>query len=89
MLGLGRALGETIAVLLVLSASGGITINLISRSNTPTIPSNIAAQFPEATGIAVNTLVATGLVLFVITFAVNFLARAILARRAEFDGASG
>ena len=89
MLGLGRALGETIAVLLVLSASGGITFNLISQSNPPTIPSNIAAQFAEATGLAVNTLVATGLVLFLITFAVNFAARAVLARRAEFDGASG
>ena len=89
MLGLGRALGETIAVLLVLSASGGITFNLIGRGNPPTIPSNIAAQFPEATGLTVNTLIATGLVLFVITFAVNFAARAVLARRAEFDGASG
>ncbi len=89
MLGLGRALGETIAVLLVLSASGGITFNLISQANPPTIPSNIAGQFPEATGLTVNTLVATGLVLFVVTFAVNFAARAVLARRAEFDGASG
>jgi hypothetical protein len=50
MLGLGRALGETIAVLLVLSASGGISLNLIGQANPPTIPSNIAAQFPEATG---------------------------------------
>ena len=89
MLGLGRALGETIAVLLVLSASGGITFNLIGRGNPPTIPSNIAAQFPDASGITVNTLIATGLVLFVITFAVNFAARAVLARRAEFDGAAG
>ncbi len=89
MLGLGRALGETIAVLLVLSASGGISFNLISQANPPTIPSNIAAQFPEATGLTVNTLIATGLVLFVLTFAVNFAARAVIARRAEFDGASG
>jgi phosphate transport system permease protein len=89
MLGLGRALGETIAVLLVLSASGGITFNLIGRENPTTIPANIAAQFPEATGITVNLLIATGLVLFVLTFAVNFIARAILARRAEFDGAAG
>ncbi len=89
MLGLGRALGETIAVLLVLSASGGVSFNLISRDNPTTIPANIAAQFPEATGISVNVLIATGLVLFVITFAVNFLARSLLARRAEFDGASG
>ncbi len=89
MLGLGRALGETIAVLLVLSASGGISANLIGQANPPTIPSNIAAQFPEATGLTVNLLVATGLVLFVLTFVINFAARAVVARRAEFDGAAG
>ena len=90
MLGLGRALGETIAVLLVLSASGGlISFNLISRANSATIPSNIAAQFPDSTGLDINTLVATGLVLFVLTFAINFAARAVVARRAEFDGAAG
>ena len=89
MLGLGRALGETIAVLLVLSASGAITYNLISQSNPSTIPANIAAQFPEATGVVVNLLIASGLVLFVITFFVNLAARAVLARRAEFDGAAG
>ena len=89
MLGLGRALGETIAVLLVLSASGGISLNLIGRANAPTIPSNIASNFPEATGLTLNTLIATGLVLFLVTFAVNFAARAVLARRAEFDGAAG
>lgn len=89
MLGLGRALGETIAVLLVLSASGGFSLNLISQSNPSTIPANIAGQFPEATGLTVNLLVLSGLVLFVLTFAVNFAARAVLARRAEFDGAAG
>ena len=89
MLGLGRALGETIAVLLVLSASGGITFNLISGANPPTIPSNIASNFPEATGLTLDTLIATGLVLFLLTFLVNFLARAVLARRADFDGAAG
>ncbi len=89
MLGLGRALGETIAVLLVLSASGAVTVNLIGQSNPSTIPANIAAQFPEATGLKVNLLISTGLVLFLITFAVNFAARAVLARRADFDGAAG
>jgi phosphate transport system permease protein len=89
MLGLGRALGETIAVLLVLSSAGGITANLISSANPPTIAANIAAQFPEASGLRVNALVATGLVLFVITFAVNFAARAVLARRKDFDAAGG
>jgi phosphate transport system permease protein len=89
MLGLGRALGETIAVLLVLSASSAVTANLIGQSNPSTIPANIAAQFPEASGLDVNVLIATGLVLFAITFAVNFAARAVLARRADFDGAAG
>ncbi len=89
MLGLGRALGETLAVLLVLSQTGAVTFNLISRDNPSTIAANIAADFPESTGIEVNGLIATGLVLFLITFAVNFLARAVLARRSAFDGAAG
>jgi phosphate transport system permease protein len=50
MLGLGRALGETLAVAIVLSASGGITFNLISSSNPSTIAANIALQFPESSG---------------------------------------
>jgi phosphate transport system permease protein len=88
MLGLGRALGETMAVALILSASGGITFNLISTGNPGTIPANIALSFAESTGLDINTLIATGLVLFVLTFAVNFAARAIVNRRAEFSGAN-
>ena len=80
MLGMGRALGETMAVAMVLSASGIITFNLISSDNPSTIAANIALQFPEATGLRVNALIASGLVLFVLTFAVNFAARAIVAR---------
>jgi len=83
MLGMGRALGETMAVAMVLSASGIITFNLISSDNPSTIAANIALQFPEATGLRVNALIASGLVLFVITFAVNFAARAIVARGAR------
>ena len=80
MLGLGRALGETMAVAMVLSASGVVTFNLIGNVNPSTIAANIALQFPEATGLGVNALIASGLVLFVITFVVNFTARAIVAR---------
>jgi phosphate transport system permease protein len=81
MLGLGRALGETMAVAMVLSATSGVvTLNLISSLNPSTIAANIANGFPEATGLGVNALIASGLVLFVITFAVNFIARAIVAR---------
>ena len=76
MLGMGRALGETMAVAMVLSATGV----LISSDNPSTIAANIALQFPEATGLRVNALIASGLVLFVLTFAVNFAARAIVAR---------
>lgn len=80
MLGLGRALGETMAVAMVLSASGVVTLNLISATNPSTIAANIALTFSDATGIQRNALIASGLVLFVITFAVNFAARAIVAR---------
>jgi phosphate transport system permease protein len=81
MLGLGRALGETMAVAMVLSATSGVvTFNLISSVNPSTIAANIANGFPEATGLGVNALIASGLVLFVITFLVNFAARAIVAR---------
>ncbi|MBO9521843.1 MAG: phosphate ABC transporter permease subunit PstC [Nocardioidaceae bacterium] len=80
MLGLGRALGETMAVALVLSASGVVTFNLISSTNPSTIAANIALSFPDSTGVARNALVASGLVLFVITFIVNFAARAVVAR---------
>ncbi len=80
MLGLGRALGETMAVAMVLSATGIVTFNLISSENPSTIAANIALKFPEATGLGVNALVFSGLVLFVVTFAVNFAARAVVAR---------
>jgi phosphate transport system permease protein len=82
MLGLGRALGETMAVAMVLSVSNVTTFDLISSVNPSTIAANIALQFSDASGRAVNVLIATGLVLFVITFLVNFIARAIVGRQA-------
>ena len=88
MLGLGRALGETMAVAMVLSATGIITINLVSSSNPSTIAANIALSFPEAYGINVNLLIATGLSLFLITLVVNSIARYIVNRRRDFSGAN-
>jgi phosphate transport system permease protein len=88
MLALGRALGETMAVALVLSVGGGISLNLISSQNPSTIAANIALQFPESSGVTINVLIFTGLVLFVITLAVNLIARWFIARRAEFSGAN-
>ena len=80
MLGLGRALGETMAVAMTLSAVGVVTFNVIGSANPSTIAANIALNFGESYGTAVNVLIASGLVLFVITFLVNYLARWIVAR---------
>ncbi|MBH0129764.1 phosphate ABC transporter permease subunit PstC [Salinibacterium sp. NK8237] len=88
MLGLGRALGETMAVAMVLSASNVITFNVISSINPSTIAANIALSFPEAYGLNVNVLIATGLILFAITLIVNTIARYIVNRRKEFSGAN-
>lgn len=80
MLGLGRALGETMAVAMVLSASPVVTLNIISSENPATIASNIASNYKEASPDMQSVLIATGLVLFAFTFAVNFLARWITGR---------
>jgi len=86
MLGLGRALGETMAVALVLS-SGALTASLIQTGNQ-TIAAEIALNFPEASGLKVSTLIAAGLVLFVITLGVNMIARWVITRHKEFSGAN-
>ena len=89
MLGLGRALGETMAVAMVLSATGVVTIQLLTSTNPSTIPANIALKFGEGGyGININVLIATGLVLFIISFAVNALARWVVNRRKDFSGAN-
>lgn len=77
MLGLGRALGETMAVLMILSPGFTFGINIFKASQNQTIAANIAAQYPEANGLGVSALIGTGLVLFVISFVVNFVARKI------------
>lgn len=80
MLGLGRALGETMAVAMVLSATPVVTLNLISDTNPATIASNIASNYKEASPDKQAVLIATGLVLFAVTFAVNFAARWVIGR---------
>lgn len=88
MLGLGRALGETMAVAMVLSPATVISFALLTSQNPNTIASNIALNFPEAFGLRVNSLIATGLILFLITLIVNVIARWVIARRKEFSGAN-
>ncbi len=88
MLGLGRALGETMAVALVLSPSSIISFALLTSTNPNTIAANIALQFPESGGDYRSLLVGTGLILFFITMVINMFARYIISRRAEFSGAN-
>ncbi len=81
MLGLGRALGETIAVALVLSLAPTTSLHIIDANiGGNTIAANIAAQYQAAEPLGQQALIASGLVLFVITFAVNGLARYVVAR---------
>lgn len=80
MLGLGRALGETMAIAMVLSAGGGVSLNMIASSNPASIASNIASNYKESSPGRVSVLIATGLVLFLVTFLVNFAARWVIGR---------
>lgn len=88
MLGLGRALGETLAVAMVLSPAVVVSFFVLTSQNPNTIAANIALQFPEASGVGINILIASGLVLFVITFIVNAVARVVVNRRKAFSGAN-
>ncbi|MFF3654253.1 phosphate ABC transporter permease subunit PstC [Streptomyces olivochromogenes] len=87
MLGLGRALGETMAVATVLSPTFDINASLLDPGGG-TFAQNIASKFGEATADGRDALIASGLVLFVITLLVNGAARVIIARRAEYSGAN-
>ncbi|SDZ93626.1 phosphate transport system permease protein [Bowdeniella nasicola] len=88
MLGLGRALGETMAVVMVLGIGSTYSWEILKAGQHSTIAANIALQFPESNAEIASALIATGLALFVITMVVNMAARAIIARRAEFSGAN-
>jgi phosphate transport system permease protein len=79
MLGLGRALGETIAVLLIINQVFEIKPNVL-QTGTATVSSTIAAQFGEATGIQLKALLTAGFVLFVLTLIVNTLAAIVVNR---------
>ncbi len=87
MLGLGRALGETIAVALILSAAFTVNIHLTEPGGN-TFAANIALKWNEAGSNGLSALIASGLVLFFLTLSVNMIARWIIARRAEFSGAN-
>ena len=82
VLGFGRALGETIAVALVLSTNFTIVTKILEPGGN-TIAANIANSFGDAGPVGRQALIASGLVLFVITLGVNYLARTITRRGAR------
>ena len=79
ILGLGRALGETIAVALVLAATFDVSAHIL-RPGGNTIAANIATKFGEAGDIGRSALIASGLVLFAITLVATVLARRVIRR---------
>jgi phosphate transport system permease protein len=86
MLGLGRALGETMAVTFVIGNANNLDVSLLMPGNT--ISSVLANEFTEATGeLYTSSLIALGLILFVITFIVLSLAKFLLVRMQAHEGA--
>jgi phosphate transport system permease protein len=79
MLGLGRALGETIAVVLIISPRFDITFHVLEAGSN-SVSSLIAIRYSEASGFGLSALFAAGLVLFAITLMVNFTASWFIAR---------
>ncbi len=79
MLGLGRALGETVAIYLIISLIVGIQPHIL-QSGASTVSALIALRFGEASPFATSALMAAGLALFVLTLVVNFCASSIIAR---------
>ncbi len=78
MLALGRAIGETMAVTMVIGNSNNINPSLLAPGNT--IPSLLANQFAEASGLQVAALMYAALILFGITLIVNILAQLLVFR---------
>lgn len=79
ILGLGRALGETIAIALVLAATFDTSIKVLKPGGN-TIAANIATKFGEAGSLARSALIASGLVLFALTLVATIAGRRVLTR---------
>lgn len=83
LLGLGRALGETIAVALVISfVFNGVNWNVLQKG-AGSIAALIVTRFGEATPLERSALIAAGLALFAMTFVINLVSRTIVARSAK------
>jgi phosphate transport system permease protein len=82
LLGLSRALGETLAVTLVLSTAFTISFH-VTESGGVTFSAIIALKYGEAGQVGTGALIAVGLCLFVLTLAVNLAARMVASRHTE------
>lgn len=78
MLGLGRALGETMAVTFVVGNANRLSGSIMDPGST--IASRIANEFNEALGLQMNALIALGCILFLVTFVVLVIARILVSR---------
>ena len=78
MIGLGRAMGETIAIALVIGSSQRVTANILGPGDT--LASVIANQFGEASGTHRAALIGCGVLLFAITIVISMAARAVVSR---------
>lgn len=78
MLALGRALGETMAVTMLIGNSNRVAASIFAPSNT--VSSLLANQFAEASGLQVAALMYAALILFFITLVVNVLAQLLVTR---------
>jgi phosphate transport system permease protein len=81
LLGLGRAMGETIAAALVIGSSPTITSHLFAPGYN--MPAVIANQFGEASGVFRSALIGLGVMLFGFTIIINVIARGIVERSAR------
>jgi phosphate transport system permease protein len=81
MLGLGRALGETIAVALLIGSDPRVSGSILRPGYS--MAAVIANQFQEAPGDHIRALVGVGVVLFAITIVINVAARALIWRLGE------
>ncbi len=78
ILALGRALGETMAVTMLIGNSNGMPLSIFDTGNT--MASIIANQFGEAYGLKLSSLIAVGLLLFIITAVINLIGKLIIKR---------
>lgn len=78
VLALGRALGETMAVTMLIGNTENIPKSLSATGNT--MASIIANQFGEADGLKLSSLIAIGLLLFIITAIINFIGKIIISK---------